>query len=88
MTPVGGLRFRSVLQEWRASLVHAHLPAMGALARIMSLIPVVYTEHNVAWSYRTPVRLVNRATYHRNTAVIAVSDAVAASIADYRGPHV
>jgi glycosyltransferase involved in cell wall biosynthesis len=47
---------------------------------------VVYTEHNIATSYRQPTRLVNRLTYRRNQAVIAVSDAVAESLVDYPGP--
>ncbi len=86
MTPPSWLRLRRHAQEVGASLVHAHLPAMGAVARAVSPVPVVYTEHNVAGSYRPPVRLVNRLTYRRNAAVTAVSDAVATSIAAYPGP--
>ena len=56
---------------------------MGAAARVVSSVPVVYTEHNIAGSYRRPVQIANRSTYSRNAAVIAVSAAVAESIADY-----
>jgi glycosyltransferase involved in cell wall biosynthesis len=87
MTPPSWLRLRSHARAIGASLVHAHLPAMGAVARAVSPVPVVYTEHNVAGSYRPPVRLVNRVTYRRNAAVTAVSDAVASSIAGYPGPR-
>ena len=48
-----------------------------------SPVPVVYTEHNVAHSYREPTRTLNRLTYRRNRATIAVSDAVAESLAEY-----
>jgi len=47
---------------------------------------VVYTEHNIADSYRQPTRSVNRLTYGRNAAVIAVSDAVGDSLAGFPGP--
>jgi glycosyltransferase involved in cell wall biosynthesis len=83
MTPVAAMRFRRLVHAANASLVHAHLPAMGAVARLVSGVPVVYTEHNIADSYRLPVQIANRFTYFRNRAVIAVSDAVADSIAAY-----
>lgn len=83
MTPAAMWRFRSLVRSAGADLVHAHLPSMGAVARVVSGVPVVYTEHNIAASYRRPVQLVNRATYSRNAAVISVSDAVNESIASY-----
>jgi len=86
MTPGSWLRLRRHATSIGAALLHAHLPAMGAVARLVSPVPVVYTEHNVAGSYRPSVRLVNRTTYRRNAAVTAVSEAVAASIAGYPGP--
>jgi glycosyltransferase involved in cell wall biosynthesis len=86
LTPPSWVRLRRHATDIRAALVHAHLPAMGAVARVVSPVPVVYTEHNVAGSYRLPVRLVNRLTYRRNVAVTAVSQAVADSIARYPGP--
>jgi glycosyltransferase involved in cell wall biosynthesis len=88
MTPSSWLRLRRHAAAIGASLVHAHLPAMGAVARLASPVPVVYTEHNVATSYRAPVQIVNRLTYGRNAAVTAVSAAVAESVAAYPGPEV
>ncbi len=86
MTPPSWLRLRRHATAARADLLHAHLPAMGAVARAVSPVPVVYTEHNVAGSYRLPVRIVNRLTYGRNAAVTAVSGAVAGSVEAYPGP--
>ncbi len=86
MTPASWLRLRRLAAD--AAVVHAHLPAVGALARIVSPAPVVYTEHNIAGSYRRPVQMANRATYRRNAVVAAVSEAVASSVAGYPGPEV
>jgi glycosyltransferase involved in cell wall biosynthesis len=86
MTPASAWRFAKLTRQWNASIVHAHLPSMGAVARVTQRVPVVYTEHNLASSYRRPVRMINRATYSRNAAAIAVSDAVAESITDYPSP--
>lgn len=79
-------RLRSLISEWRPDIVHCHLPTTGILARLATGRPVVYTEHNIAGSYRQPTRLVNRLTYGRNAAVIAVSEAVAESLVGYPGP--
>jgi L-malate glycosyltransferase len=80
-------RFRRLLDEWRADLVHAHLPVAGILARVAGNVPVIYTEHNLAWSYHPITRALNRWTYSRNAAVTAVSEPVAEAIAGYRGPR-
>ena len=77
---------RRLVGELEPDLVHAHLPWMGVAARLASPAPVVYTEHNMADSYRAATQIVNRLTYRRNRAVIAVSDQVAESLAGYRGP--
>jgi glycosyltransferase involved in cell wall biosynthesis len=77
---------RAHLKEARPDLVHAHLPSTGILARLASHAPVVYTEHNVVSSYRQPTRLLNRLTYGRNSRLIAVSGAVADSVAGFPGP--
>ena len=79
-------RLRRLVRSWRPALIHAHLPTTGILARLTSS-PVVYTEHNLAGSYRPTTRALNRMTYRRNSEVIAVSDAVAASLARYPGPN-
>ena len=81
-------RFRSLVRSWRPSLVHAHLPTTGILARMGTATPVIYTEHNLAGSYRAATRTLNRLTYGRNREVVAVSDAVAESLAGYPGPPV
>ncbi len=77
---------RRLAREWHPDLVHAHLPSAGILARTANVAPVVYTEHNIADSYRQPTRSLNRASYGRNAAVIAVSAAVAESLESYPGP--
>jgi glycosyltransferase involved in cell wall biosynthesis len=77
---------RAYLKEARPDLVHAHLPSTGILARLASHAPVIYTEHNVVSSYRQPTRLLNRLTYGRNSRLIAVSGAVADSVAGFLGP--
>lgn len=82
-TPV---RLRRLIREIAPDLIHAHLPATGILARLASSLPLVYTEHNIADSYRQPTRTLNRMTYARNRAVVAVSEAVASSIEGYPGP--
>ncbi len=88
MTPASWGRLRQLVRHTGAELVHAHLPAVGAVARVVSPVPVVYTEHNVAGSYRLPVRVANRLTYGRAAAITAVSQAVADSVAGYPGPDV
>ena len=80
-------RFRRLVDEWQADLVHAHLPVAGIVARVAAKVPVVYTEHNLAWSYRPLTRAFNRLTYGRNAAVTAVSAQVADTIARYSGPR-
>ena len=80
------MRFRNVVRSWRPALIHAHLPITGILARAATSTPVVYTEHNLAGSYRPATRTLNRMTYGRNREVIAVSEAVAESLAGYPGP--
>lgn len=79
--------FKRLLGDFRPDLVHAHLPSTGILARMASPAPVVYTEHNVVSSYREPTKTANRLTYGRNARIIAVSDAVAESVAAYPGPE-
>ena len=87
VSPLTPFRLRGLLRRWRVDLVHAHLPAMGILTRLVSPVPVVYTEHNLADSYRQPTRWLNRASYGRNRAVTTVSQAVAESITDFPGPR-
>jgi L-malate glycosyltransferase len=85
--PRAWLRLRDLIHDQQVDLVHAHLPSVGVVSRIVSPVPVVYTEHNLAQSYRMPLRMANRASYSRNRRTIAVSNAVADSLAGYPGHH-
>lgn len=86
VTPSFPIRLRRHLASIKPDLVHAHLPSMGIAARLLANCPVVYTEHNLVGSYRPVTRIASRATYRRNAAVIAVSDAVAESVATWGAP--
>lgn len=79
-------RLRSLISEGAVDLIHAHLPSAGVLARFVTTTPVVYTEHNIAGSYREPTRTLNRLSYRRNRAVICVSEAVRESVSGFSGP--
>lgn len=80
------LNLRRLARDTPFDLIHAHLPSAGAVARLANIAPVVYTEHNLVDSYRRSVRELNRRTYARNRAVIAVSEPVAEALAGYPGP--
>lgn len=81
-------RLRDLSREWQPHITHSHLPSAGVLARAaVKNTSHIYTEHNIVDSYRQPTRGLNQLTYGRNEAVIAVSDAVAESIAGYPGPE-
>jgi glycosyltransferase involved in cell wall biosynthesis len=84
--PTAYRRLRSHLAKWDPHLIHTHLPSTGIMARLATSRPIVHTEHNIASSYRQPTRSVNRWTYGRNAAVIAVSGAVAEGLRGYPGP--
>ena len=77
---------RQLIRSEDVDLVHAHLPSAGVIARLVGGAPIVYTEHNLATSYRQPTRMLNRLTYARNRVVTAVSEAVASSLVGYPGP--
>jgi glycosyltransferase involved in cell wall biosynthesis len=85
--PVAWLGLRRLIRDWGPALIHAHLPSAGILARLSGSVPVVYTEHNIATSYRQPTRSLNELTYRLNRVVVAVSDAVAESLSGYPGPE-
>jgi glycosyltransferase involved in cell wall biosynthesis len=76
-----------LVRQGRFNLVHTHMPyvALGARTIPRGRAPIVHTEHNTWERYRCSMRWSNRLTYSRNTAVIAVSHAVAASIRPVRG---
>lgn len=83
---IAALQLKRVIRDASVDLIHAHLPMTGLLARSTN-VPVVYTEHNLADSYRQPTKSLNRFTYKRNSAVIAVSDAVADSLKSFKAPN-
>ncbi len=72
----------------RFDLVHTHMPVPAVAARLVAgaSTAVVHTEHNVWQRYRRPTYWANALTYRRNDAVIAVSEAVAASMDPRRLP--
>jgi glycosyltransferase involved in cell wall biosynthesis len=80
------VRLRRLVRDRNFALVHAHLPyaSLGARLGLRGRDPtgpaLVYTEHNTWDRYRPTTRWLNAATFARNDAVIAVSDAVAGSI--------
>jgi len=65
-------------------LIHAHLPLMGALARLAVRglrTRVVYTEHSIQGCYQPASRWLNAATYGWQAQVVAVSEEVRRSAA-------
>ena len=85
LTPPTLGRLRGLVKDLDIDLIHAHLPTMGIVARLVSPVPVVYTEHNMADSYRPITRTMNRLTYGRNAVATAVSGAVAGSVSGWPG---
>lgn len=79
-------RLRRTVRDHDIQLVHTHMPLPAVIARLA--LPsarkggpaIVHTEHNMWGRYRLPTRWLNRLTYRRNVAVMAVSDGVAQSI--------
>jgi len=76
------------LREWRADVLHCHLPLAsiaGRLAGRMAGVPVVSTEHNLLQRYHPATRLATVATWRLQDQVIAVSREVQQSIREYVG---
>lgn len=76
-------RVAAHLRDWRADVLHCHLPIAGAVGRIagrMAGIPVVYTEHNSLERYHHLTRRLNLSTWRWQDRVLAVSGDVAASL--------
>ncbi|RKE18238.1 glycosyltransferase [Streptomyces sp. TLI_171] len=78
------LRLRALLAERGYDLVHTHMPVPAVAARLLAAgrggPKLVHTEHNLWERYRRPTRWANAWTYRRNSAVIAVSHAVAEGV--------
>jgi L-malate glycosyltransferase len=79
------------IRQHKIELVHCHLPWAGFAGRMIHFktkIPVLYTEHNKQERYHFATRLLNRFTFNMQSAAIAVSADVAASIAKNIQPHI
>ena len=77
------LNLRRLVSRRRYDLVHTHAPLPAAVARIVLARPrpkMVHTEHNLWTRYHRATYWANALTYSRNDHVVAVSEAVAASI--------
>jgi glycosyltransferase involved in cell wall biosynthesis len=81
--PAWPARLRLFVERERPDLVHSHGPFVGGVGRLAlygAPVAVVHTEHSMWSSHRFGTRHLNAATYNRNDAVAAVSDAVAEEI--------
>jgi glycosyltransferase involved in cell wall biosynthesis len=76
------LRLRRHLRDNRYDVVHTHSPVPAVAARVLSPAgtALVHTEHNVWPRLHRLTYWGNVLTHRRNDAVIAVSEAVAASL--------
>lgn len=80
-------RLRTLTRERGYDVVHTHTPAAAPIVRLLSRgTPVVHTEHSPWRQHRAPVRWANAATLGSCAHVVAVSDAVATSVAPRRAP--
>jgi glycosyltransferase involved in cell wall biosynthesis len=89
--PRWALRLRRLVQERGYDIVHTHMPVPAVAARVLlgrdgRRPRLVHTEHNLWHRYRAPTRWANAVTYRRNSAIIAVSTAVADTIVPDRLP--
>ena len=83
-------RLHRLVRSQRYDLVHTHAPVPAVAARLFlgrSGPRLVHTEHNVWQRYRWPTYWANALTYGRNDRVVAVSQAVAASVHSRRAPR-
>jgi glycosyltransferase involved in cell wall biosynthesis len=80
-------KVRSYVRKNRISLIHAHLPWAGLVAKIagrLTGVPVLYTEHNKQERYHFLTRFLNLRTMNMLTTLITVSNDVAESARKYK----
>lgn len=87
-------RLRSLLAKRRFDVLHTHSPYAAGFARMVATTMtrsrrprLVYTEHSVWDSHVRPTRVLNAATYRLDSAQLAVSQAVWASVPTRRRSH-
>ncbi len=79
------------IKKHNIKLVHCHLPWAGFVGRLVHMlckVPVVYTEHNKQERYHFITKTINRLTFNRQTAAVAVSADVATSIREHIHPRI
>ena len=79
-------RLNALSRRCQFDLIHADMPQAGILARLIGRwqrIPVIYTEHNLQERFHPITRYINGLTYGWNKQVLAVSQEVARSIAQW-----
>lgn len=78
-------------KENQIQLIHCHLPWAGIVGRLVHRrtgVPVLYTEHNKQERYHFATKWMNWFTFNWQTAAIAVSEDVAASIKKNINPRI
>jgi len=71
------------VKENNIQLIHCHLPWAGMVGRVvykLTKVPVLYTEHNKQERYHFLTKAMNKLTFNWQSAAVAVSNDVAASI--------
>ncbi len=71
------------IRKNKIDVVHCHLPWAGFVGRYIysrTKVPVLYTEHNKQERYHNITKILNKVSFNKQTAVIAVSNDVAESI--------
>ncbi len=71
------------IRQHNIDVVHCHLPWAGFVGRYIfsrTKVPVLYTEHNKQERYHNITKVLNKISFNKQTAVIAVSNDVAESI--------
>ena len=81
----------SFCEQKEIDLIHCHLPWSGFLGRIIhekSVIPLVYTEHNIQEHYHIVTKNLNKYSFNKQDLAIGVSADVSRSIKENIKPHI